>query len=152
MLLVNSDYTITLLKIYVSYISYNNHWGEPYSEPHHVRSTVKSVFLLTSLYVCLFVCLSLPYMVECIKSHSSVVSAILSLNHKLSQLLQRFKPHNNISTVCTNKRWESIMQKLTKCSMTTLATVIIGTSSGDRTVTMFSGINEDVVRVLKELL
>ena len=38
------------------------------------------------------------------------------------------------------------MQKLTKCSITTLVTVIIGTSSGDRTVTMFSGIIVDVVK------
>ena len=39
-----------------------------------------------------------------------------------------------------------IMQKLTKCSMTTLATVIIGTSRGDCTVTMFSGIIEGLVK------
>ena len=38
------------------------------------------------------------------------------------------------------------MQKLLKCSTTTLATVIIGTSSGDRTVTMFSGIIEDLIK------
>lgn len=30
--------------------------------------------------------------------------------------------------------------------MTTLATVIIGTSSGDRTVTMFTGIIDDLVK------
>ena len=40
----------------------------------------------------------------------------------------------------------AITQKLTKCSMTTLVTVIIGTSNGDQTVTMFSGIIEDVVK------
>ena len=40
----------------------------------------------------------------------------------------------------------AIVQKLSKCSVTTLATVIIGTSSGDRTVTMFSGIIEDLVK------
>ena len=40
----------------------------------------------------------------------------------------------------------AIIQKLSKCSVTTLATVIIGTSSGDRTVTMFSGIIEDLVK------
>ena len=33
-----------------------------------------------------------------------------------------------------------------KCSMATLATVIIGTSNGDWTVTMFSGIIEDLTR------
>ena len=38
------------------------------------------------------------------------------------------------------------MQNLTKCSMTTLATVIIGTSRGDRTVTMFSGIIKDHIK------
>ena len=43
----------------------------------------------------------------------------------------------------TAKMTPAIMQKLTKCSMTTLATVIIGTSSGDRTITMFS---EDAVK------
>ena len=59
------------------------YWGEP----HHVRSTVKSVFLLA----CLLVCLSLPYMVEYnqkyIKSHLSVnhaCCATLSVNHKFS--------------------------------------------------------------------
>ena len=40
----------------------------------------------------------------------------------------------------------AIIQKLSKCSVTTLATVIIDTSSGDRTVTMFSGIIEDLVK------
>ena len=40
----------------------------------------------------------------------------------------------------------TIVQKLMKCSMTTLATVIIGTSNGDRTVTMFSGIIEDLTK------
>ena len=40
----------------------------------------------------------------------------------------------------------AIIQKLSKCSVTTLATVIIGTSSGDRTVTMFSGIIKDLVK------
>ena len=54
--------------------------GASLSEPHHVRSTVKFVFLLACLlvcmYVCMYVCLSPPYMVECnqkyIKSHLSV--------------------------------------------------------------------------------
>ena len=43
----------------------------------------------------------------------------------------------------------AIIQQLSKCSVTTLATVIIGTSSGDQTVTMFSGIIlviEDLVK------
>ena len=50
--------------------------GASLSEPHHVRSTVKFVFLLACLLACMFVCLSPPYMVECyhkyIKSHLSV--------------------------------------------------------------------------------
>ena len=41
------------------------------------------------------------------------------------------------------------MQKLTKCSMTTLATVIMGTSSSDRTITMFSEIIEDVIKYVE---
>ena len=40
----------------------------------------------------------------------------------------------------------AVVQKLTKCTMTTLATVIIGTSNGDRTVTMFSGIIDDLTK------
>ena len=42
----------------------------------------------------------------------------------------------------------AIIQKLSKCSVTTLfiATVIISTSSSDRTVTMFSWIIEDLVK------
>ena len=35
---------------------------------------------------------------------------------------------------------------MSKCSLTTLTTVIIGTSSGDQTVTMFSWIIEDLVK------
>ena len=40
----------------------------------------------------------------------------------------------------------AVVQELTKCSMTTLAIVIIGTSTGDRTITMFSGIIEDLTK------
>ena len=31
--------------------------GASLSEPHHVRSTVKFVFLLACLYVCMYVCM-----------------------------------------------------------------------------------------------
>ena len=41
------DYSIRLQQPKIQYTDVN--WGEPYSEPYHVGSTVKSVFLLVCL-------------------------------------------------------------------------------------------------------
>ena len=54
----NFVYYKTLLQyaMNLSYVAIVTIIGASFSDPHHVRSTVKFVFLLACLYVCLYAC------------------------------------------------------------------------------------------------